>query len=171
MCWVRSTALMKITIAVWRWAILRLVQHQAIMFVFIQALLDGLGQQQLLAFYSPTAIPQKHPSWEKFGKVWSKWMEGWAVTNWANARFYIWDGISPWWMREWRAVPWKGIAGFWWVTAEIESAVCPCSQKGQVYPAVHQSQNWHQVREGTVLSALHCTLSFQALGAGLGATI
>jgi len=54
---------------------------------------------------------------------------------------------------------------------ETESAVCPGSQKGQVYPAVHQGQNFHQVREGTVLSALHCTLSFQALGAGLGATI
>lgn len=71
MCWVRSTALMKITIAVWRWAILCPVQRQAIMFLFIQPLLDGLGNNSYWRFTLPQPSPKSIPperNLAKFGQ-------------------------------------------------------------------------------------------------------
>lgn len=70
-CWVRSTVLMKITIAFWRRAILCLVQCQTVH----TRPAWRTWQQQLLVFYSPTTIPQETLScWKKFGPVGTKWM-------------------------------------------------------------------------------------------------
>lgn len=56
MCWVRSTVLMKITIANWRQTILCLVQHQAVH----TGLADGLGNSNYCCFTLPQPFPRSY---------------------------------------------------------------------------------------------------------------